>query len=336
MPTIKEVAERAGVSVTTVSRVMNRRGYISEEMYRKVGKAMEELNYRPNELARALIRRHSGLIGVLVPVISNPFFSEVVSELIRAATARGYKIILYCSQSDGDNTVHDYVNMLQANQVDGIILCLHTREIDRRLDKSLPVVSFERYRLHALPTVSCDNRQGGMLAARELLECGCRHPVMVGTWNDPWMPAYERYAAFCSVMKDAGIAYATVDASEDPRLHGNYRQLAERVFEKHPETDGIFCTSDNLASYVLQEAARTGRRVPRDVKVVGFNDNPLASMLTPPLTSVRQPLPEMCGQAVDLLIRQINGEAVPTDTVLPVSLHPRQSTRENPPAEENV
>ena len=327
MSTIKEVARRAGVSVATVSRVLNKRGYISSEMYKRVGRAMEELNYRPNELARSLLRQSSRLIGVLVPVISNPFFAEVVSELIRVATLRQYKIILYCSQSDAANTAQDYVNMLQANQVDGIILCLHTREIDARLDQGLPVVSFERYRLGSLPTVSCDNRRGGELAARELLDCGCRHPVMVGTWNDPFMPAYDRYSAFCDTMRDAGMEYGIVDAEEDDNIQADYAALAERVFARYPQMDGVFCTSDHLASFILQQAARLGRRVPRDLKVVGFNDNPLAAMLSPALTSVRQPLAEMCEAAVDLLIRQINGEKVPTETVLPVSLSRRESTR---------
>ena len=326
MTTIKEVARRAGVSVTTVSRVLNHRGYISSEMYQKVGQAMKELNYRPNELARSLLRQSSRLIGVLVPIIDNPFFGEVVSQLIRVATARGYKIILYCSGSDPSSSAQDYVNMLEANQVDGIILCLNTREIDEKLDRRLPVVSFERYRLETLPTVSCDNRQGGELAALELLRCGCRHPVMAGLWDDPWMPAYERYPAFCDVMRAAGRPYGLVEAGECGR-QADYARLARLVFERYPQTDGVFCTSDHVATYILQQAARTGRRIPQDVKVVGFNDNSLASMLNPPLTSVRQPLEKMCEAAVDLLIRQIQGEEVPQETVLPVTLHRRESTR---------
>lgn len=326
MSTIKEVAERAGVSVTTVSRVLNRRGYISADMYQKVGAAMKELNYQPNELARSLLRQSSRLIGVLVPVIDNPFFSEVVSQLSRVTTERGYKIILYCSQSDPSNSAQDYVHMLEANQVDGIILCLNTRDIDEKLSSSLPVVAFERYRLEELPTVSCDNRQGGELAARELLRCGCRRPVMAGVWNDPWMPAYQRYAAFCDTMRAAGVEFGEVEAGACG-LQSDYAALAAAVFDRYPQADGVFCTSDHVAGYILQRAAALGRRVPEDLRVVGFNDSRLASMLTPPLTSVRQPLAEMCETAVDLLLRQISGEAVPRETVLPVTLNIRQSTQ---------
>lgn len=330
MPTIKEVAQRAGVSVTTVSRVLNRRGYISEEMYEKVGKAMEELHYRPNELARSLLRQRSHLIGVLVPQINNPFFSDVVGELIRAATVRGYKIILYCSHSDTANSAYDYVKMLQANQVDGIILGLHTRDIDKQLDASLPVVSFERYRLNQLPTVSCDNYAGGELAARELLACGCRHPVMVGTWSDIYMPAHDRYSAFCHTMEEAEHEYQTLESGEVNPLGADYPQLVRTLFERFPETDGVFCTSDHLASYVLQYCAASGRLVPEDVKVIGFNGNAFASMLTPPLTSIRQPLAAMCDTAIDLLIRQMEGEHVPSQTVMPVVLILRESTRTLP------
>ena len=326
MKTIRDVAEHAGVSVTTVSRVLNRRGYISSEMYNKVEQAMRELNYQPNELARSLLRQSSHLIGVLVPEINNAFFSEVVSQLIRVATARGYKIILYCSRSDPASTAQDYVNMLEANQVDGIILCLNTREIDQRLNRRLPVVTFERCRLEQLPMVSCDNRAGGEMAARELLVCGCCHPVIAGTWSDPWMPAHERYTAFCDVMCQAGADYGTLESGEcGPQV--DYAALSQLLFRRFPQVDGVFCTSDHVAAYILQEAARIGRRVPEDVRVIGFNDNSLAAMLNPPLTSVRQPLAEMCEAAVDLLVRQIRGEDVPPETVLPVTLHRRESSR---------
>lgn len=326
MSTIKEVAERAGVSVTTVSRVLNRRGYISSEMYKRVGDAMKELNYQPNELARSLLRQSSHLIGVLVPDIDNPFFGEVVSHLVRAATLRKYKIILYCSRSDPANTAQDYVNMLEANQVDGIILCLNAREIDQRLSRHLPVVTFERCRLEQLPMVSCDNRAGGEMAARELLDSGCRHPLMAGTWSNPWMPAYERYTAFCDAMRGAGVEFGTLEIGECGE-NADYTDLSRLLFQRFPQADGVFCTSDHVAAHILQEAARCGRRVPEDVRVIGFNDNGLAAMLNPPLTSVRQPLAEMCEAAVDLLIRQIKGEAVPEETVLPVALHRRESSR---------
>ena len=129
MATIKEVAQRAGVSVTTVSRVLNKRGYISQEMHDKIYATMEELNYQPNEVARSLTRRRTKIIGLLVPSVDDPYFGEVVNQLILAAMRHGYKVMIYASDGQNDRAL-EYVGMLKANQVDGIIISLRSRELD--------------------------------------------------------------------------------------------------------------------------------------------------------------------------------------------------------------
>ena len=164
MATIKEVAQRAGVSVTTVSRVLNKRGYISQEMHDKIYATMEELNYQPNEVARSLTRRRTKIIGLLVPSVDDPYFGEVVNQLILAAMRHGYKVMIYASDGQNDRAL-EYVGMLKANQVDGIIISLRSRELDALLDDNLPVVSFERIKVGRLPTVLCDNHMGGRMAA---------------------------------------------------------------------------------------------------------------------------------------------------------------------------
>ncbi len=169
MATIKEVAQRAGVSVTTVSRVLNKRGYISQEMHDKIYATMEELNYQPNEVARSLTRRRTKIIGLLVPSVDNPYFSEVTNQLILSAMRHGYKVMIYASDGRNDRAL-EYVGMLKANQVDGIIICLRSRELDALLDDNLPVVSFERIKVGRLPTVLCDNHgrpHGGGGTARQ-------------------------------------------------------------------------------------------------------------------------------------------------------------------------
>lgn len=150
MATIKEVAQRAGVSVTTVSRVLNKRGYISQEMHDKIYATMEELNYQPNEVARSLTRRRTKIIGLLVPSVDDPYFGEAVNQLILAAMRHGYKVMIYASDGRNDRAL-EYVGMLKANQVDGIIISLRSRELDALLDDNLPVVSFERIKVGRLP-----------------------------------------------------------------------------------------------------------------------------------------------------------------------------------------
>lgn len=326
MATIKEVAQRAGVSVTTVSRVLNKRGYISQEMHDKIYATMEELNYQPNEVARSLTRRRTKIIGLLVPSVDNPYFSEVTNQLILSAMRHGYKVMIYASDGRNDRAL-EYVGMLKANQVDGIIICLRSRELDALLDDNLPVVSFERIKVGRLPTVLCDNHMGGRMAAEELLASGSRRPVMIAAVHDKMLPAYDRFVGFCSVMREHGLEERIFETKENDSLHGDYSELARQALATFPDADGVFCTSDQIAASVVRCAVASGRRVPEDIRVIGFNDNYLAACLCPPLTSIRQPIPEMCEMAIECLIKQIHGEKVPVDMVFPVTLSARESTR---------
>lgn len=327
MATIKDVAAHAGVSVTTVSRTMNNRGYISQEMRDRINQAMAELDYRPNEVARSLTRQRTRIIGVLVPVVNNPFFAEVIDELSSILTRRNYRMMLYAS-ADHEEKGAEYINMLKANQVDGIIIALRTDALEGDLRDDLPVVSFERLRIGALPTVVCDNEQGGRLAARELLDCGCRRPVMVGAKHSSGhlLPAFERFTGFRREIEQAGMEVRILESSEEI-FGGDYSKLARTAFEQYPDADGMFCTSDAIASYIMQEALRLGKKIPDDLKVIGFNDDPLNGMSVIPLTSIRQPVHEMCEAAVDCLVSQIHKKSVQADMVFPVTLHPRVSTR---------
>ncbi|NLL09128.1 MAG: LacI family transcriptional regulator, partial [Firmicutes bacterium] len=173
MPTIRDVAEKAGVSVTTVSRVLNNRGYISEATRKKVYKAMEELDYQPNEVARSLFRKRSNIIGLIVPTVAHPFFAELTAYVETYAYARGYKVLICNSQLDASKE-QEYVGMLRRNQVDGIIMASHTLEVEEYKKLNLPVVTFERFISNRIPYVTSDNYQGGKLAVELLLERGCK------------------------------------------------------------------------------------------------------------------------------------------------------------------
>ena len=156
MPTIKDVAERAGVSVTTVSRVLNNRGYISEATRKKVYQAMEELDYQPNEVARSLFRKKSNIIGLIVPTVAHPFFAELTAYLETYAYSRGYKVLICNSQLDASKE-QEYIWMLRRNQVDGIIMASHTLEVEEYKKLDLPVVAFDRFISKRIPYVTSDN-----------------------------------------------------------------------------------------------------------------------------------------------------------------------------------
>ena len=325
MSTIREVAAKAGVSVTTVSRTLNNRGYISQSMRERIRKAMEELDYQPNEVARSLTLHHTHMIGVLVPEINNPFFAVTVTLLTRQLTARGYKILLHIA-SGTDDRAPDYIAMLRRNQVDGIIVALRSRMIESELS-DLPVVSFETLQSGRLHTVLCDNLQGGRLAAQELLDTGCVRPLMVGGRHaSENIPAFERFNGYRETIAAAGLEPRIHEIDEE-KWHADYTLPAREALAKYPDADGIFCTSDVIASYVLQEVLRLGKRVPEDIRVVGFNDCIVPRICPIPLTSVRQPLDQMCLAAVDCLLSQVEGKPYEQNLVFPVSVSRRASTR---------
>ena len=170
-PKLTDVAKKAGVSVTTVSRVINDYGYISQKTRDKVFAAMEELNYQPNSLARSLHGKSTNLVGLIFPAITNPFFAELVEKIEQKLFSEGYKVIL-CNAGSDKEKEREYLKMLLANQVDGIIAGAHNLGIDEYNRVGLPIVSFDRKLSEQIPIVSCDNYAGGKLAVQELYNAG--------------------------------------------------------------------------------------------------------------------------------------------------------------------
>jgi family./Bacterial regulatory proteins, lacI family. len=173
MATIKDVAERAGVTVTTVSRVLNNRGYISEKTREKVYEAMKELNYQPNELARSLYRKKSYLIGLLIPSVAHPFFAELTNYIEYYAYQNDYKILL-CNSGQDVEKEKEYIDMLKRHQVDGIIIGSHTLKAEQYINVNLPIVAIDRYFSEKIPYVASDNYNGGVLATKLLIQKGCK------------------------------------------------------------------------------------------------------------------------------------------------------------------
>ncbi|ARK30077.1 LacI family DNA-binding transcriptional regulator [Halalkalibacter krulwichiae] len=159
MVSIKDVAKEAGVSVTTVSRVINNRGYIGKETRKKVEKAMAAIDYSPNQIARALQRSQSYLLGVIVPDSEHPFFAELIKNIELFAYQHNYKILI-CNSLDEAEKEAKYIGMLKENRVDGIIMCSQTLDIEEYKKVKLPIVSFDRIMSNNIPYVGSDNLNG--------------------------------------------------------------------------------------------------------------------------------------------------------------------------------
>ncbi len=325
MATLKDVAREAGLTVGTVSRILNNRGYISSNAREKVDEAMEKLNYRPNEVARSLHGKSTNTIGLIVPHIRHPYFAEMISNLENQAYKKGYKILLCNSQSIQEKE-KEYIDIITGNRAAGLILCSGTvdTKVFQRVD--IPVITMERFLDNGTACVECDNKQGGELAARKLIACGCKNLLHVGTIGTVPMPADMRTEGFREICQKKNITFVEVSTEEEQYNDLKYDELLENMLIKYPETDGMFLSSDVMAAQALQVCRKLGLSVPEDMKIVGFDDVNIASLTTPQLTTVHQPVKEMAEIAVNLIQDAVTGKLVPKRTVLPVRLVERETT----------
>jgi len=324
MANIKDVAEKAGVTVTTVSRVLNDRGYISENTRKKVFDAIAQLDYHPNDLARALFRQKSNMIGLIIPSAAHPFYAELVNSVEYYAYNSGYKILV-CNSYYNSEKEKDYISMLKRNQVDGIIMGSHTLDVSEYLNLSLPIVAIDRFLSDSIPYIASDNYNGGVLATKLLIEKGCRHlahisgPLFLNT------PANKRYDAFVEVAKENNVPIEVCETGLNSFEGKEHEKLIFHLLQEHPDIDGIFASSDMVAASVIDVCNLIGKHVPNDIKVVGYDDIYLASMFIPSITTIHQPIKKMGQLAIDIINRQCEKESVSMENILPVELIERKS-----------
>ena len=197
---IQDVAKKAGVSATTVSRVLNNRGYISDETREKVNKAMKELNYFPNDVARSLFNKRTNLIGLIIPTVSNPFFGELTFYIETICNSIGYKILI-CNSLNNIENEKKYLEMLMRNQVDGIIVGTHNQGILDYKNDNLAAVSIDTYLSENIPIIGSDNYNGGKIATELLLAKGCKNIINIDGDCNLKTQARLRKVAYEDVMK---------------------------------------------------------------------------------------------------------------------------------------
>jgi LacI family transcriptional regulator len=330
MPTIREVAEKAGVSYTTVSHVINNTRYVSENVRDRVLVAMKELGYRPNALARSLRRGETKTIGLILPDSANPFFAEVGRGIENAAFHSGYNVIL-CNTEGDINKERVYTEVLQNKQVDGIVFVATGDQPDALqeiAEGNLPVVVIDRDLCQLeLDTVIADNLSGGAQAARCLLR---NHEPKVACITGPsnLTPSAQRVTGFQQALSELNI-----NIREDWIVRGDFHpetgyKAAYQLLQSTDRPNAIFSCNDMMAIGVLRAAAELGLSIPGDLQVVGFDDIELASYTHPPLSTVAQPKKEIGETSVRLLLERINDNNLPARReILPTKLILRKTTR---------
>ncbi|MBX4961009.1 LacI family DNA-binding transcriptional regulator [Rhizobium binae] len=303
---IRDVAKLAGVSTGTVSRVLNDHPSVTNELRARVRRIIDDLGYMPDPSARSMRSKVSRLIGIIIPDLTNPFFSELVQSAEQAAASHGYNIIVMTSFDDAAKEA-DRIGQLTSRKVDGIILVPSNDFHTLKLPKALPIVVVDRL-MPGYSGIASDHRRGVRLGVEHLLKLGHRR---IGFISGPRhsVPANDRLKGYLDAMgqsDDDGeiqasplIAEAAFDY-ESGRSAGNY--LLARARSERPTA--VFASSDQQAIGCMRAAHDLGIPVPAALSIVGFDGIPLSSMTTPRLTTVKQPIQKIAAAAVAVLLNK--------------------------------
>ncbi|TYP74089.1 LacI family DNA-binding transcriptional regulator [Paenibacillus methanolicus] len=325
--TIYDVAKEAGVSIATVSHVINGKGKISRERREEITRIMVRMGYKPSMIASALTGKKTYALGLLVPDISNPFFAEIARAVEDEGQRHGYSVFI-CSTDNKDEKVEHYAELLRQKNVDGVIIGTGMKELtvlDPLLNGGVPIAFLSReFPTAKVPSVVVDDYAGGAAAAEHLIALGHRRLAVLAE-EESVSSSRERVRGFRQTLAAAGIALDQTDV----RMSG-LKESMDRALELLGRADrptAIFCCNDMLAIGALRAAKELGLRIPRDCSIVGFDDTVLASVTDPPLTTVAQPIDRMGQAAVQVLVRLIEQpEARSERIVLPPALSIRQSS----------
>jgi LacI family transcriptional regulator len=328
--TIADVAAQAKVSKTTVSRVLNGKGELDESTAARVRKVIEELGYVPSSRAVGLARGRTRVVGMLVPSLTWPWIGEVLQGAVDVLETERYGLLLFtCNR--GDESMRQFSAQVSAKSFDGLLVIEPegTLEYIATLHaRGLPVVLIDDRDVQPgqIPSVGTTNHSGAGSAARHLLAIG-RHKPLVITGPARFGCTQQRLDGFAGVYAEAGHPVAA-----DHVLPGDFTiaggfQGVRRALEAGLDFDAVFAHNDLSATGAMQAILDSGRRIPQDVAVVGFDDIPLAAHTQPPLTTVHQPLREMGEAAARTLLAHFEGSPLPNrPTVIPATFTARGST----------
>ena len=333
-PGLEDIARKAGVSRSTVSRVINNDPNVKHETREHVLHIIEEEHFNPNAVARIMVTGRSQVIGVVVPHEYHVFFNDpyyfpaLLEGVSGAATARDFAMLLWVRQSGEDEGIF-YRRLLQNGLMDGVLIAsatVQTPLITYLIDMNIPLAMVERpgSHEHQISYVTIDNRDATHQVITHLVKRGRRQIALIAGMLDN-MDGRERYESFQQIMAELGLPHDRIG-------YGNFQradayEATKMLLAKYPDTDAIFACSDIMAQGVYEALNELGRRIPDDVAVVGFDDLPTATQLKPSLTTVHQPLREKGASATETLLNQIEGKtAEARHVVLPASLIVRDSS----------
>ncbi|NQX66840.1 LacI family DNA-binding transcriptional regulator [Paenibacillus alba] len=328
MATIRDVAKLAGVSVATISRYLNKNGYVNEDTKLKVQQAIKTLQYEPNAIARGLAGRKTGTIALIFPDITNPFFAELARAVEDVARMYGYTVILCNSDNQADKE-QTYIKVLKQRYVDGILFAsynLRSDDVEALKSEKIPLVILDRApRDASCSVVSSKHLEGAQMAVQHLMDVGCKKIAHIYGPQET-VTGRERFIGYEQSVKHLPWYSPSLVEPGHFRVDGGMAAV-ENLMQRHPDIDGIFAGNDMMAIGALKKLQRMGLSVPDQVALVGFDGIDLTLIVEPEITTVAQPIYDMGMLSTRLLIKKIEGDIQEEQTHLfDVNLITRGST----------
>lgn len=320
---IKDIAKMAGVSIATVSRVINKNGKVAKETEEKILQIMKENNYVPNLLAKGMRTNKVTTIGIVIPDISNEFFSKIAKQIQTLFFNKGYASII-CNTSEDDKIEKQCIEMLQAQQVGGIIHIV-SEKANKENKILIPTVYLDREpqfsnKRKDMVIIESDNLSGGYIATDAMIKKGCKNIICLSPKNVV-STHKKRCQGYADAMNENRLNQKIITV-DNVSLEEGYNKTKEYV--KNNKVDGIFATTDIIAIGAIKAIKEAGFKIPENVKVFGYDASDMSEVIETPLSTVVQPIEEMTLAAVEMLEKYMNGEKIKEKRlILPVEIKER-------------
>ena len=322
-PTIKDVAREAGVSLGTVSKVINGKR-VGESYRRRVEEAIEKLGYHVNTYARSLKTHKTNCIALLMPSLRHPFYAILTDEITACLMRRGYRSLLMVTNFD-PKAEQKCFDLVQQNKADGVIALTYAPDLE--VDASIPIVTIDRHLGFNVPCISSDNYAGGQLAAEKLLNMGCRKLLFLRMGPGVAGEVEKRGSGFESVCRSRSVDYEMLSVLDEETVEPIYAFLDRHTIGGKLDFDGIFCNTDGLAVQILSHLHARGIDVPGDVQVIGYDGMRNYANGAPFCSTIVQPIDQMAESAVEILL-SMEKFPRPANLCLPIRYLPGGTTRE--------
>ncbi len=304
-PTIKDVANKSGVGIATVSRVLNNSSQISPQTYEKVMKVIKELNYVPNATGKKLSQNRTHVIAVIVPVINHPYFAKLIEEIELAADARGYSILVASSQHRIERE-REILKRIAQNEADGAIFVTHYEHKEEEF-KGLAIVSIDRHLGKDIPIVTTDNYDATKKAVEYLINTGCKKIAFLGTKPSQASEVSLRAKAYLDTLKEHNLEPFVINKIVS---HGNENEVIDEFLNKRHDFDGVYVSGCILANTLRNRLEELDDiEIPNDLQIISYDGDFCLNNYSP-TTTLEQPIKDMANKCVELLIQLIDEEKI--------------------------